>query len=126
MIEKSGPKKILVVDDDREWNLVLRLRLERENYIIEQAFNGLEALEKIKADKPDLVLLDIGMPVTDGWKVCGTLRNQEETKDLPVIMISSFNRPDDVLQSKTFRVKRFLIKPCSLDTVVQNVRDVLG
>ena len=115
---------ILIVDDDREWNLVLKLRLEREGYRTAQAYNGLEAIEKVQSDKPDLILLDIGMPVADGWKVCGTLRNQDETKDLPIIVVSAFTQPEDILQCRTYRIKRHILKPCSLETVVQNVRDV--
>lgn len=126
MAEKSAAKKILIVDDDREWNLVLKLRLTRDGYAIRQAFNGLEAIEKIHADKPDLVLLDIGMPVADGWTVCEKVRNQEETKDLPIIIISSYSQPEDIIQCKTYRVKRHLLKPCSVETVAQNVRDVIA
>lgn len=126
MVENNTQKKILVVDDDREWNFVLKLRLSREGFSADQAYNGMEALEKIRSAKPDLVLLDINMPVADGWQVCENLRSQEETKNLPVMIISSFTQSEDILKCKTYGVKRHLLKPCSLETVVQNVRDILN
>lgn len=119
-------KRILVVDDDREWNFLLKMRLEIAGYKGEQAFNGKEALEKIGANRPDLVLLDITMPVMDGWEVCRALREQPATKDLSVIIQSSFTRPEDVEKGKLYQVKRYLIKPCLPDVILQNIRDVFA
>ncbi|OGR84113.1 MAG: hypothetical protein A2636_00315 [Elusimicrobia bacterium RIFCSPHIGHO2_01_FULL_64_10] len=122
----SSRKKILVVDDDKEWSLLIRLRLEMAGFEAEQAFNGQEALDRIKAGRPELVLLDITMPVLSGWEVCQALRKQESTKDLPIVILSSYTQPEDIRQSKTYGVKRYLIKPCLPETVVQNVQDVLS
>ncbi len=117
-------KKILVVDDDKEWNLLLKLRLEGAGYSVEQAFNGREALEKIQEKIPDLVLLDITMPVMNGWDVCKALRERPETKNLPILVHSSYNRPEDLADGKSFQIKRYIIKPCLPGVVVQNVQDV--
>ena len=119
-------KKILVVDDDKEWNLLLKIRLQASGYQVAQAFNGKEALEKIEQDQPDMILLDITMPVLSGWDVCRVLREQPKTKDMPILIHSSYNRPEDIEQGKFYQVKRFLIKPCLPGTVVQNVQDVFN
>lgn len=92
----------------------------------EQAFNGKEAIEKISQNKPDMVLLDITMPVMDGWQVCETLRGNDETKELPIIIQSSYTQAEDIERGKSYRVKRYLVKPCSPETIIQNVRDVLS
>lgn len=119
-------KKILTVDDDKEWAFLIKLRLEMAGFNVEQAYDGKQALEKIGSNRPDLILLDITMPVMDGWEVCRALRERTETKDLPIVILSSYTQPDDVQQGKQFQVKRYLIKPCSPETVLQNVQDVLN
>lgn len=119
-------KKVLIVDDDREWNLLLKMKLGIAGYKVDQAFNGKQGMEKISADKPDLVLLDITMPVMDGWDVCQALRENPDTKELPIIIQSSMNQSDDVQRGKSYSVLRYLLKPCSPEVIVQNVRDVLA
>ena len=120
------PKKILIVDDDKEWNLLLKMNMQKAGFKVEQAFNGKEALEKIARDKPAMVLLDITMPMMSGWEVCKNLREKPETEKLPILILSSYSNPEDVEQGKSYRVKRYLIKPCLPDTVIQNVRDVFS
>jgi CheY-like chemotaxis protein len=117
-------QKILVVDDDKEWNLLLKIHLEKSGFVIAQAFNGREAIEKIDANKPDLVILDINMPVMDGWEVCQTLRSSPSTENLPIMILSSYSQVQDIQRGKSFHVKRYLLKPCLPQTVVQNVRDI--
>ncbi len=119
-------KKILIVDDDREWNFLLKMKLGIAGYMVDQAFNGEQALEKIFESKPDLVLLDITMPVMDGWQVCEQLRQKPETKALPVVIQSSLSNPEDLQRGKSFLVERFLLKPCSPTIIVQSIRDILA
>ncbi len=121
-----GIKKVLVVDDDREWNLLLKMRLELAGFRSEQAFNGKEAIQKVNEGRPDLILLDITMPEMDGWDVCKALRDRPDTKDLPIIIISSFSQTEDIERGKSFRVKHYIIKPCSPKTVLQNVSAILS
>jgi DNA-binding response OmpR family regulator len=117
--------KILVVDDDREWNLLLKMQLERAGFHVQQAFDGEQALQKIAEQLPDLVILDIHMPVLDGWGVCERLRAQSTTSQLPIVILSSFTRPEDVERGKSFQVKRYLLKPCLPTVVIKNVRDIM-
>ena len=64
------PKKILIVEDEANIRELLRLYLEREGYTVLEAENGVEGIKKWKSDKPDMLLLDVMMPVMDGWEVC--------------------------------------------------------
>src|SRR5262245_57115866 len=82
---------ILVVDDERNIVQRARLYLRNEAYQVETAANGREALEKVRQTSPSLILLDLMMPVMDGWEVCKQLR---KTSDVPIIMLTA--RDDDI------------------------------
>ena len=117
-------KQILVVDDDREWNFLLKVMMEQAGFKIEQAYNGKDALDKIAQTKPDLLVLDITMPIMDGFEVCKVLREKPETKELPIVILTSYTQPEDILKGKSYQVKRYLLKPCPPELVIQNVRDI--
>ena len=80
-------KKILIVEDDDNIRELLRLYLEREGYEITEAENGAVGLSKWKAENPDMMLLDVMMPVMDGWQVCKEVRASGST--MPIIMITA-------------------------------------
>ncbi len=83
------PKKILIVDDEPDILKVVQFRLSRRGYEVILATNGKEALEKIAQEKPDLVLLDVIMPVLDGLEVCKRLKEDESLKKIPVVMLTA-------------------------------------
>lgn len=118
-------KKILLVDDDREWNFLLKLRLEKAGFEIAQAYNGKEAIQMINKNMPDLVFMDINMPELDGWETCEQLRAKTDTENLPIIIVSSYNHSDDVDRGKKFKIKRYHIKPCSPNAIVQSAQEIL-
>ncbi|MDE6740640.1 MAG: response regulator, partial [Lachnospiraceae bacterium] len=78
--------KIMIADDEAEIRDVLRLYLEKDGYEVLEAADGVEAMDKIQKEKPDLVILDIMMPGLDGYRV---LRNIREDNNIPVIMLSA-------------------------------------
>src|SRR5688572_25867358 len=80
---------ILVVDDQPINVQLLKRKLEREGIRVTTAYNGLEALNAVKQDKPDLILLDVMMPDMDGIEVCQRLQTNEETRSIPVIFITA-------------------------------------
>ena len=84
-------KKILIVEDDDNIRELLRLYLEREGYEILEAENGAAGMSRWKADQPDLILLDMMMPVMDGWQVCREIRESGSTT--PIIMITAKGEP---------------------------------
>lgn len=88
----KSEKRILIVDDDRSIVRLLRLVLEREGYEVLTAFDGPEGLHTAWQERPDLVILDIGMPSMDGYEVCRRLHSMRETAKIPVMMLTAKGR----------------------------------
>jgi len=82
-------KKILIVDDDYDFVTATKTVVEANGYVTETAGNGDEGVEKAKIGKPDLIVLDVMMPGTDGWEACEILKSSPETEDIPVIMLTA-------------------------------------
>jgi CheY-like chemotaxis protein len=87
--------KILIVDDEPDIVSYLELVLQELGYVTVSARNGAEALERVTADPPDLVLLDLVMPVMDGFTVCRKLKEGEATRLIPVIIMTALDGIDD-------------------------------
>ncbi len=92
-------KKILVVDDDQNLLKMVESRLQANGYAVITARDGQEGLEKAKAEMPNLILLDIIMPRMDGREALKKLRENDETKSIPVIMLTVKGEVDDIVQS---------------------------
>jgi CheY-like chemotaxis protein len=120
------PGHILVVDDYFVTQRIMRQILEREGYQISVASDGFEALESIRGQEFDLVLLDMAMPRLDGMEVLKELRASEVYHDLPVIMLTASG--DDHLRdlAKKSGASAFLTKPSSSTEVLTTVRLLLG
>ena len=88
--------RILVVDDDTDSRHALADVLQDEGYDVAEAENGLEALREIDRESPDVVLLDLMMPVLDGWKTLQIIRRTPRHKDLPVVVVSAVGAPGAV------------------------------
>src|SRR3989339_1876200 len=92
-------KRILVADDDADILDVLGLRLKATGYSVALAKDGAACLERFAAEKPDLLIVDIMMPVTNGWEVCKEIKNNPKTKDTPVIILTAKSQDIDALMS---------------------------
>ena len=82
-------KTILLADDEEDIKTVITIYLESQGYRVLTAFDGLDALDKIQSEKPDLIFLDIMMPIMNGFEVCTKLKLDPATRDIPVVMLSS-------------------------------------
>ncbi len=120
------PKTILVADDEPYVLRSLEFILKKEGYRVLTATDGQEALEKIREERPDLVLLDIQMPRMDGNTVCQTLREAPATRDLHIIMITAKGQEVDRLQALESGADEFITKPYSPRKLVDRVREILG
>ncbi|MBI5530524.1 MAG: response regulator [Candidatus Doudnabacteria bacterium] len=119
---KTDKIKILLAEDDRFLIKVLRLKLIKAGFEVLSAVDGEEAAQKILAEKPDLVLLDIIMPKKNGFEVLAELRNNPDVKDIPVIILSNLGQDKDVEQGKKLGATDYLIKTdLSLEEVVEKV-----
>ncbi len=106
----SEAKLILVVDDEPRMIQFIRMNLELEGYRVIQASNGLEALDKVRDELPDLVILDVMMPDLDGFE---TLRLLRETSDVPVIMLTVKAEEDDIVRGLKLGADDYVTKPFS-------------
>jgi len=104
-------KKILAVDDERHIVRLIQVNLERAGYQVVTAFDGADALKKVDADKPDLVVLDVMMPRMDGFEVLKRLQANPETREIPVIMLTAKAQDQDVFRGWASGVSAYLTKP---------------
>ena len=116
---------ILVVDDDKDFRNLIADYLEEEGFNTLQAENGAIALKHIEREIPDLILLDIQMPLVNGLDVCRILKAKPSTSAIPVIIVSGSNALSDMLTSYITGVIRFLAKPFELGELGECVRKVL-
>lgn len=115
------PKKILIVEDEANIRELLRLYLEREGYTVLEAENGVEGIKKWKSDKPDMLLLDVMMPVMDGWAVCREIRAES---DAPIIMLTAKGETADRVSGLEMGADDYIVKPLEMPEVIARVRAV--
>jgi len=118
--------KILVVDDEPPIVRLMEFILARQGHQMLVAVNGEEALEKVRSQNPDLVLLDIMMPRIDGYEVARTLRADPATQDLPIIMLSAKAQEEDIQKGIDVGVNEYITKPFSPEQLVHVVTDYLS
>lgn len=118
-------KKILVIDDEPELVKAITIRLKTSGYEVVLAFDGLEGLDKVKEIKPDLVLLDIIMPKMNGYEVCKALKDNPETKDLPVIIFTASGQRDLEKKCLSMGAKGVIMKPFEAAELLELVNNLL-
>ena len=116
--------RILVVDDEPDILLLHRLNLEAAGHEVLLAAAGMQALERIAADRPDCVVLDVLMPVLDGWGVLEAL--QERTDAPPVLVVSAKSSAADIEHALTIGAKGFLSKPFNAQMLLDEVRSLVA
>lgn len=117
--------KVLVVDDIPVNIVLLKTMLARLNVIVLSAKNGQEALDIINGSKPDLVLLDVHMPVIDGLEVLKRTKTNPDMKDMEIIMISAFTAPEDIQKALELGASAYITKPIILDDFLARVTNSL-
>lgn len=123
--KESTPQSVLIVDDEPMARTLLRLMLVRAGFNVSEAANGADALAKVKKNRPDIVLLDVMMPGMDGFMVCETIRGQDDTSDLPIIMLSAKTDLESINRGLRLGATKYLTKPISPEDLTAHVRDVL-
>ena len=117
--------KILVVDDQPINVQLLKRKLEREGMTVATSYSGREALDLVKADKPDLILLDVMMPEMDGIEVCQRLQADKETKAIPVIFITARTSKEGKIEGLGVGAVDYITKPIDLDETLARVQTQL-
>ena len=118
-------KKILVADDEPYILMALTDAVEMEGYDCVTAVNGKEALERAREELPDLILLDIMMPYKDGYEVCEELKADDQTRDIPVIMLTAKSQQVDIQRGKEVGADDYITKPFKPSTLRKKFNEVL-
>ena len=114
--------KVLIVEDDKNISDLLQLYLQKEGYTVVAAADGGDGLSKFRAESPDLVLLDLMMPVMDGWAVCKAIRAESKT---PVIMLTAKGETDDKVLGLKTGADDYITKPFEMKEVLARIEAVL-
>jgi DNA-binding response OmpR family regulator len=120
------PEKILVVDDDLDTLKLVGMMLQRQGFTIVAAINGAQALAKVPAEKPDLILLDVMMPDYDGFEVCRRIRSDPNFKSTPILMFTAKTQVDDKVQGFEAGADDYLPKPTHPAELLAHVKALLG
>jgi two-component system, cell cycle response regulator DivK len=118
-------KKILVVDD-AEFNRELIVQLLGDDYDVLQAVDGQDGLNKAEQEKPDLILMDLGMPVMDGWEATRILKANSELKHIPVIAVTSHAMVGDETQARQAGCDDYVPKPIDEEELIKKVKRFIG
>ena len=113
---------ILVVDDLLPNIRLLQAKLEKEYYTVSTAESGSEALEMMKMELPDLILLDVMMPEMDGFEVCRRLKSNVKTADIPVVMVTALSDVEDRVEGLNAGADDFITKPINDHALFARIR----
>lgn len=127
-LEKERPERLVVAEDDAEGRSFMEKALGLHGYQVWTASNGEEALAQVEECQPDLILLDVEMPVMDGYEVVRRLQSDEATRVIPVILITSrpIDRERDRVQILGTRVARYLRKPLSVEILIREIKKAIS
>ena len=122
MKNEFNRRKILIVDDEERMVRFIRLNLEHDGFLVSEAFDGKKALQKLREESPDLILLDVMMPGLDGFEV---LRMIREASKVPVLMLTAKGEEDDRVRGLELGADDYITKPFSPREMVSRVKAVL-
>jgi CheY-like chemotaxis protein len=121
-----GRKKVLLVDDSATTLMMERLMLSHTSYELLTAKDGQEAVEMARAERPDLILMDVIMPRMGGFEACARLRADEGTKETPIIMVSTRGEPENRASGFAHGCTDFVTKPLNSVELLAKLRSLLG
>jgi CheY-like chemotaxis protein len=118
-------KKILVVDDT-EWNRDLIVQLLEDEYDVVEAVDGEDGVKKTEEERPDLILMDLGMPVMDGWEATRKIKANPALKHIPVIAVTSHAMVGDEMHARDAGCDDYLPKPVDETILLEKVKKFIG
>ena len=119
-------RKILIVEDDRDICRTTELYLSSLGLDILTAFDGKEGLEKAKTSRPDLIILDLGLPYLPGEEVCRELRKEEGSRHIPIIMVTAKNTDVDRVIGRVIGADYYITKPFDLNLLAEKIKILLN
>lgn len=122
---KMEKKNILVIDDEPDLCTTVKARLEANNFNVLTALSGQEGLDKVKEYKPDLVILDLMMPVMDGFEVCQRLKKDALTSSIPVVVLTALEQEEAAKRALSLGAEGYLVKPFEQESLLFTIREFL-
>ena len=124
-MEERPTAKILIADDEADILQLVGLRLKSSGYEVVTAVNGQETLTQVRAEKPDLIVLDLMMPKLDGYKVCRLLKFDAQFKEIPIIILSARMEPEDKKLAEECGADAYLTKPFESKVFLEKIKSLL-
>lgn len=118
-------KKILTVDDEVDIVKGMEVRLKFAGYDVITAYDGLEALNKARSEKPDLIILDLMLPKLDGLKVCALLKSDTRYSRIPIIILTAKAQESDIKLGKEVKADLYLTKPFDIKVLLDNIKELI-
>lgn len=118
-------KRVFIVDDDFINVALLKRYVLNAGFDVDTAYNGKEALEKVRQQIPDLILLDSVMPEMNGFELCRQIRADERLKSIPIIMVTGLKTEADSIQGRMSGANEFLVKPVAEKLLIERIRSYL-
>jgi len=123
--KKADKPRILIIEDEPDLVQTLKDRLERNEYDIITAENGKAGLEMALREKPDVVLLDVNMPIMDGFAMLEALRKHPEGMNCAVIMITVHSQKQDITRAEACGINDYIVKPFNMEDLIEKIETVL-
>ena len=117
--------KILLVEDNEMNRDMLSRRLERKGYQIVIAVDGQEGINKARSERPDLILMDMSLPIIDGWEATRQLKSADDTKDIPIIALTAHAMAEDERRAREAGCNDFDTKPIELPRLLEKIQQLL-
>lgn len=117
--------KILLVDDEEDLVQLMGLRLEAAGYAVSAAYDGQQALERVRNSRPDLIILDLMLPKVDGYKVCRLLKFDERTKRIPILIFTARAQEGDVKLALECGADAYQTKPFDVQQLLGKLKELL-
>ena len=126
----SEKKRILVVDDEPDFCSIVQGQLEKEGFAVELAYDGVQGLEKVQANPPDAIVLDVMMPEMDGYELCNKLKSDEKYVDIPIILLTAvashvtstrYSHRDGM----STEADDYIAKPASAEEIADSIKRLL-
>jgi len=118
-------KKILLVDDEPQLLDMVKMRLEANSYEVITAYDGQEAFEKTKKEKPDLIIMDLMLPKMDGYKVCGLLKKDARFTKIPIIIFTARAQQADIKLGEELGANAYITKPFEPKVLLDKIQELL-
>lgn len=119
------PKKVLIVDDEPSIIVPLQFLMDQNGYETSVAFSGEEAMETVAASHPNLILLDIMLPIIDGFEVCQRVRENPEWNDIRIILLTAMGSEANIAKGLALGADAYITKPFSNSEVIAKVKELI-